>query len=55
MWDPPRPIGRGRVEILEGSIDRPFSFVKHRIYNDTSLNPVPNAQVCYFNNVWFMF
>ncbi len=24
-------------------------------YIDTSLNPVPNAQVCYFNNVWFMF
>jgi hypothetical protein len=22
---------------------------------DTSVNPVPNAQVCYFNNVWFMF
>jgi hypothetical protein len=21
----------------------------------TSVNPVPNAQVCYFNNVWFMF
>jgi hypothetical protein len=21
----------------------------------TSLNPMPNAQVCYFNNVWFMF
>ncbi len=24
-------------------------------YQHTSLNPVPNAQVCYFNNVWFMF
>ncbi len=21
----------------------------------TSVNPMPNAQVCYFNNVWFMF
>ncbi len=21
----------------------------------SSLNPVPNAQVCYFNNVWFIF
>jgi hypothetical protein len=21
----------------------------------TSVNPVHNAQVCYFNNVWFMF
>ncbi len=25
------------------------------LYLETSLNPVPNAQVCYFNNVWFMF
>jgi hypothetical protein len=25
------------------------------LYINTSLNPVPNAQVCYFNNVWFMF
>jgi hypothetical protein len=24
-------------------------------YCITSVNPVPNAQVCYFNNVWFMF
>jgi hypothetical protein len=24
-------------------------------FKTTSLNPVPNAQVCYFNNVWFMF
>jgi hypothetical protein len=21
----------------------------------TGVHPVPNAQVCYFNNVWFMF
>jgi hypothetical protein len=31
-----------------------FTFAKPVIYH-TSLNPVPNAQVCYFNNVWFMF
>jgi hypothetical protein len=24
-------------------------------YFETSVNPVPNAQMCYFNNVWFMF
>jgi hypothetical protein len=24
-------------------------------YTLTSVNPMPNAQVCYFNNVWFMF
>jgi hypothetical protein len=25
------------------------------LMRSTSVNPVPNAQVCYFNNVWFMF
>ncbi len=24
-------------------------------FYDTSVNPVHNAQVCYFNNVWLMF
>jgi hypothetical protein len=28
---------------------RPFTIC------NTSVNPVPNAQMCYFNNVWFMF
>jgi hypothetical protein len=29
--------------------------VSYLEYKYTSLNPVPTAQVCYFNNVWFMF
>jgi hypothetical protein len=26
-----------------------------RVIKQTSVNPVHNSQVCYFNNVWFMF
>jgi len=34
----------------------PFSSVNsHSELAVTSVNPVHNAQVCYFNNVWLMF
>jgi hypothetical protein len=32
-----------------------FPRQQHMHRGGVSLNPMPNAQVCYFNNVWFMF
>jgi hypothetical protein len=39
------------LEKVEGNIRTHFS----ADYVLTSVNPVHNAQVCYFNNVWLMF
>jgi hypothetical protein len=42
------------------TLDKALSKALHRMlythtYLYTSVNPVPNAQVCYFYNVWLMF
>jgi hypothetical protein len=44
-WEPYSAVGRKITYKVN------FSVFK----NKTSGNPVHNAQVCYFNNVWFMF
>jgi hypothetical protein len=40
---------------MTGRMDeKSFRTTTSFIICNTSVNPVPNAQVCYFNNVWFM-
>ncbi len=53
----PRGVGVGGVFISARVFLAIHGWMTRRMDDETDgwMNLVPNAQVCYFNNVWFMF